>query len=334
MKVEKLPSGSYRVRKMYKGTTYSLVFDTKPSQKEIVEALAAAMQNTTSPSAKSRMTFKTAAKKYIQLKKNIISPSTIREYTGTIQRLSDHFNQMPVSEITAIDVQEEINNLAIGRSPKTIRNYHGFISAVLNTYNPKLILNTTLPPKNKHTPYIPTDQDVHKLLMYAKGSMFEIAIVLACFGLRRSEICALTLDDIEGNYIHINKALVLNQEHKWVIKSTKTPESTRSIWVPDEVIALIHSRKKIYSGWPGSITHYMEKAQDDLGIPRFSIHKLRHYFASVSHTLGIPDSYIMSSGGWKSPNVLTNVYRHALRDKTQEMQKISGEHLKNIVFKP
>ena len=33
MKIEKLPSGSYRIRKMYKGKTYTVIFDYKPTQK-------------------------------------------------------------------------------------------------------------------------------------------------------------------------------------------------------------------------------------------------------------------------------------------------------------
>lgn len=41
MKIEKLPSGSYRIRKMYKGQTYTIVFDHKPTQKEAVQAMAA-----------------------------------------------------------------------------------------------------------------------------------------------------------------------------------------------------------------------------------------------------------------------------------------------------
>ena len=32
MKIEKLPSGSYRIRKMYKGQMYAVVFDEKPTQ--------------------------------------------------------------------------------------------------------------------------------------------------------------------------------------------------------------------------------------------------------------------------------------------------------------
>ncbi len=36
MKIEKLPSGSYRIRKMYKGKSYQIVTDYKPTQKEAI----------------------------------------------------------------------------------------------------------------------------------------------------------------------------------------------------------------------------------------------------------------------------------------------------------
>lgn len=51
--------------------------------------------------------------------------------------------------------------------------------------------------------------------------------------MRRSEICALTLDDIEGDALHIRKAIVLNENNEWVIKTTKTTEGTRDIVIPD-----------------------------------------------------------------------------------------------------
>ena len=40
MKIEKLPSGSYRIRKTYKGQTYTVIFDSKPTQKEAMLAMA------------------------------------------------------------------------------------------------------------------------------------------------------------------------------------------------------------------------------------------------------------------------------------------------------
>ena len=39
MKIEKLKSGSYRIRKMYKGVTYTVVTDYKPTQREAIKLL-------------------------------------------------------------------------------------------------------------------------------------------------------------------------------------------------------------------------------------------------------------------------------------------------------
>lgn len=41
MKIEKLPSRSFRIRKMYKGKMYSVTFEHKPTQKEAMQAMAA-----------------------------------------------------------------------------------------------------------------------------------------------------------------------------------------------------------------------------------------------------------------------------------------------------
>lgn len=330
MKIEKLPSGSFRIRKMYQGKTYTVVTDYKPTQKEALQLLAAELDKV--QESKKRMTFKTAAEQYIETKENVLSPSTIREYTGTVKRLSADFVDKNLSDITAVDIQKEINLHAKTKSSKTVRNYHGFISSVLKTFRPNLTISTTLPQKKKSEPYIPTDEDVKQVIQASVGTNYEIAIMLACYGMRRSEICALTLDDINGNIVTINKAKVLDKNKKWVIKTTKTEDSTREIWIPDELVAKVREKGSIYDGHPNDISDYLDALQTKLGIPHFSVHKLRHYYASMSHSLGIPDVYIMKAGGWKSDNVLKSVYRHAMKDKEFEMQQFAGEYLKDLIF--
>lgn len=330
MKIEKLPSGSFRIRKMYQGKTYTVVTDYKPTQKEALQLLAAELDKV--QESKKRMTFKTAAEQYIETKENVLSPSTIREYIGTVKRLSADFVDKNLSDITAVDIQKEINLHAKTKSPKTVRNYHGFISSVLKTFRPNLTISTTLPQKTKSEPYIPTDEDVKQVIQASVGTNYEIAIMLACYGMRRSEICALTLDDINDNIVTINKAKVLDKNKKWVIKTTKTEDSSREIWIPDELVAKIREKGSIYDGHPNDISDYLDALQTKLGIPHFSVHKLRHYYASMSHSLGIPDVYIMKAGGWKSDNVLKNVYRHAMKDKEFEMQQFAGEYLKDLIF--
>ena len=129
------------------------------------------------------------------------------------------------------------------------------------------------------------------------------------------------MDDLDGNILTIDKALVQSIDNEWVVKSTKTEAGTRSIYLPDDVVALIKERGEIYDGHPNSILIYLQRTQRNLGIPKFSLHKLRHYFASSAHARGIPDQYIMDAGGWKSKYVLGSIYQHAMDDKKKEMQK-------------
>ena len=318
MKIEKLPSGSYRIRKMYKGTTYAVVVDYKPTQKEALQLISAELDKI--KTSAQRMTFQIASERYIEKKSNILSPSTIKGYESVIRSLSEGFRNMNASDITSIDVQTEINNYAKTHSPKSTRNAHGLISAILGMFCPNTVLRTTLPRKESTNEYTPSDSDVKQVLEYAKGTKFEVPLILAMFGMRRSEICALTLDDLDGNTITIDKALVQNVDGEWVIKSTKTEAGTRTLFIPDNVVEIIKKQGMIYNGNPNSILMYLQRVQKKLGIPKFSLHRLRHYFASSAHARGIPDQYIMDAGGWKSKYVLASIYQHAMDDKKKEMQ--------------
>lgn len=330
MKIEKLPSGSYRIRKMYKGNTYTVVFDYKPTQKEAMRAMAAELDKVHVKSE--TMTFRVAAQKYIDSKKNVLSPSTIRGYSGIIRQISDVFLGSNIYDITVLDVQSEINRMAENCSPKTVRNHHGFISAVLGTFRPDLKLNTTLPQKLKADPYIPSDDDVRRILEYANGTEFEIPIILACYGMRRSEICALTLDDLSGDILSITKAKVQNENLEWVIKTTKTTASTREIVIPLEVADKIREKGYVYKGYPGEITKFLTATQKKLGIPLFSVHKLRHYFASKMSAMNIPEEDIMRFGGWETDYVMKGVYRHAMEDKNRDAQRAAADKLGNTLF--
>ena len=85
MKMEKLPSGSYRIRKTYNKKTYTVIVDHKPTQKEAIELMADAMQGVNV--AAHSMTLKQAANHYIDLKRSVLSPSTIRAYVSIVNGL-------------------------------------------------------------------------------------------------------------------------------------------------------------------------------------------------------------------------------------------------------
>lgn len=330
MKIEKLPSGSYRLRKMYKGKMYTVILDYKPTQKEALEAITKEL-NKAKPEDK-MLTFRRAAEEYVSMKRNVLSPRTVKEYSETAKRLPEWFFSLPVSDIGQVQVNRLVNELSKDKSPKTVRNYHGFITAVMGTFNPSLKICTTLPQKVKNKPYTPSQEDVKRILEEVKDTEFEIPITLACYGMRRSEICALTSGDIEGDAVRIDKAMVQDENKNWVVKTTKTTESTRSIIIPRELADKIKDQGYVYRGHPGNITKHLERIEDNLGIPRFPLHKLRHYFASQMSALGVPEADILKMGGWETDHVMKSVYRHSMMDKEEQAKREAAEKLRKTLF--
>lgn len=318
MKIKKLPSGSYNVQKQIDGKRYSLTYNHEPTKKEIEKDVAKLRDRI---SVDKRISFKMAAGSYIGMKEHVLSPSTLRDYNRMTGRLSDRFNMLKIDDITQTDIQIEINRLATEKAPKTVNNIHAFISAVLKTFRPDMVIRTTLPQKVKYEPYTPSTDDIKKLLKATEGTKYEIPFKLGCLGLRRSEVCALNKSDLNGNILTINKALVQDPEDKFIQKTTKTTESTREIYIPDDLAKLILTSDEIYAGYPNSLLKALHTYQDNLGIHRFRFHDLRHFYASYAHSLGMSDADIMASGGWKTDGVMKNVYRHSMEESKQKMQK-------------
>ncbi|WP_157837576.1 site-specific integrase [Kineothrix alysoides] len=240
---------------------------------------------------------------------------------------------MSIYDITQEIIQIAINKEACSHSPKTVRNMHGLLSAVPNVYRPEFHLNTSLPQKVKPKFYIPTDDDVKILLQHVNDEEMMIAILLAAFGpMRRSGICALESTDIKDKIIHVENALVMDENKKWVTKKTKSFAGDRFIPLPDFILEKIKGKKgRIIQINPSQVSDRFIDIQRASGLPHFRFHDLRHYCASIQHAMGIPDAYIMQRGGWGSDAVLKQVYRHALSDQEIKMNNIANTHFSGIM---
>ena len=318
MNIEKLPSGSFRVRKMINGRTISMTFDKKPTQKEIQQELE---RRNVYVNANHEFTFKIASEEYMQSKKNVLSTTTIKNYNSILKNLSDGFKNKKIDTITAMDVQREINDYAATRSPKSVKNASGFIAVVLSMYSPDLRLKTKLPQNIPHEEYIPSKEDIEKVLAYAKGSEYELALKLACFGFRKGELLVITSDSVKDDCVVIDKALAVTEDGTYKVKTTKTESGVRTVCIGKELADEIKKRGCVYEGFPGNILRYLHKAQDAVGVPRFKLHAFRHYYVSMCHAMGIPDVYIIKSIGHRTDTTLKRVYRHEIEQETLRVQK-------------
>lgn len=352
---KRLPSGSWRCQAYSHSVIQTdkngnIIYgkDGKPKKKRIYESFTS---NDTSKRGKIKaeamanefilnrnsdtirnITLREAYIEYVQNRKSILSPSTVREYKRAIRNDFKHLMDLNINDITQAQIQVEINILSSYNSPKTVRNKHGLLSAVMATYRPDFTIKTALPKKVRPDLKTPTDEDVERLLAIVKDTELEIPVLLAAFGpLRRGEICGLKKSDITGNIIHVKRAMVLNDNHEWVLKKPKSYAGDRFIDLPDFIIAkLMACDEQIVTINPSQITNRFMRLIKKNNMPHFRFHDLRHYCASIQHALGIPDSYIMQRGGWGSDAVLKSVYRHTLENKENEMNQKINDHFSKL----
>lgn len=323
-KPKKMPSGKWRVRvydytdsdnkKHYRSFT-------APTRKEVQFLANEYLLNKDSDTYED-MTLKEAYKRYINSKSAVLSPSTIRGYISVSKNSFPKLMNTKLSKLTQYDIQVAVNEISVSFSPKTVRIRYGLLTAVLNMYRPQLRLHTTLPKpqKPKKEYIIPTTAEVNMLLAKA-DERIRVPILLASAGsLRRSEVCALTKEDITDFGVYINKAMVINSQNKYIVKyTTKTKAGTRFVPLPTSIVKELREWK-YFGCTPKDIQRWFKKLRDEVGI-NTTFHKLRHYFASECHANGIPDKYICEIGGWEDVAVLQQIYQHTLKDKQSEFSK-------------
>lgn len=324
MGIEKLKSGNYRIRCFVGGKRISITTDRKPSKAEeailIQEYIQSLKENGQKAIEKKNKTFLDFAEEYIASKEKVLSASTIRGYRADLKGLPESFKDLRFYEIEQHDVTKVVNQMVGDVKPKTIHNRHGFISAVLKEFRPSLVIRTKLPRKENKDIYTPSEAEVKALFQYIendkRAKKYFIPLSLAVMGLRRSEIGALTIKDLsDDNVLTISKAKVLNSNNEWIIqKYTKTEKGNRILPISPQLANAIREQGYIYKGDLNNIYITITNIEKKLGLPSFGIHRLRSYFASKAHALGLPDSVILTLGGWKSDNVMKNIYRKALQE--------------------
>ena len=326
MTIEK-NGNKWRISKQHNGIRYRVSLDYKPTKKE-AELIIAEKIGSEDPTGDRRDTFSRSCEKYIDIKSNVLSPATIRGYKTIMRAISERFMNTKTCDISQELVQKEINVYSATHSAKSTKNLHGFISAVLSVYKPSLRLNTTLPQNVKFDAYTPSESDIKQILDAVKDSPFEIGYRLGCYGLRRGEICALDLGDLEGNFLSITKSKVRNEAGDWVIKPIpKTTGSQRTIFIDDELADMIRDRGFIYKGSPNQLNNHLHILQRRFNLPEFRFHDLRAYYASMAHALGVVDAIIMANGGWTSQNILTRVYKRAIDDQRAAANRQIAAHI-------
>lgn len=351
MKITKTKSGSYRA---------VVYIGTDDTGKRIIRTITGKTKEETRQKANDALdiyknvksfsdTFRSVAKEHMKTNRPVVSPNTYREYVsrfGNIEDVCPWFMDKKIYEITTNDIQLVLNaflkphvvKMKKGAakkpkeyvmdpcSPKTIRNYNGYISAVLK-HRGIVLPSAKMPEKEIPDIYVPSDEEVKAILENVEGEL-SICVRLAAFCLmREGEVCALQLSDIRNRVIHVHADIAYDTDIGMTVKPTpKRSASNRYIECPQSLIDDIMAQGYVTHYSPKTVRKKFKQLLVKSGVHDFRFHDLRHWGASTLHAQGVPDAYIQKRGGWSTDSTLKRIYRHTLADQDKAMTKVANDH--------
>lgn len=328
-KATKLSSGNWRCKAYYtdengKYTSHSFTAETK---KEAEYKAAEFLMDRKHKKKPENNTVGELIDKYLDSRSHILSPSTMVGYRKIRRTAFQELMNTRAGFVTQQMVQSAVNEYAKGRSPKTVLEAYRLLTRVFSAadivIDDKAII---LPQKVKNEIKIPTTEEVKLILEASHDKGIYLPVILAAMlGLRKSEIFALTWEDIDINNarLRINKATVKDEYGEYVLKTTKTEKSTRTLYLPTQVLKALseHSRnEKLINISPDVFDSRYKRLIVKLGM-NYNFHALRHYCASIMLINGIPNKYAMERMGHSTDNMLKQVYQHTYEQTHKQFDK-------------
>lgn len=232
-------------------------------------------------------------------------------------------------------------------NPKTVQQYHRFLSSVLNTAvewqfiscNP---CKKVKPPRaeRREAKYLDDVQIFHLINALKKEPLKYKAMIMLflCSGMRRGELCGLEWRDIDfkNNSVSISKSGLYLPTKGIYNDSLKNKYSERVIYLPSFMIKLLDEyyrqtnsvgTDKIFKGvnglaiHPDSVTGWFGKFIKRNRLPKISIHSLRHTNASLLIASGADIKTVANRLGHSSATTTGNIYAHAIKSADLHISK-------------
>ena len=335
-KGKRLPSGNYRCRvyshtdpdgkRHYKSFTAS-------TKKEAEYMAAEFVMDKEHATDESRWTLGDAIDHYIDLKRPVLSPTTIQGYEYNRRKCFQSLMDTSIDKLTSTTLQKAVNEEIRRVSPKSVRNGYGLISSTLKTYLPDRTFHVRLPSvPRKIRRQLPSPEQVYQAV---KGTRIELAVLLAMWlSFTESEIRGLTKSkSIDGDYITIREVMVVVDRQDVIKEMAKNENRNRRHRMPGRIRELVDEVEGdvIVPLSPSMLLKDLKKCLRAANLPEISFHDLRHINASVMAMLRIPDVYAQERGGWKSDHIMKNVYTEIFSEERERVDGIIDGYFEKFV---
>lgn len=299
-----------------------------------------------------------------EIKGNNVRPNTIRNYKERyFHNIKEYLGKMLLCEVKPLHCQNVLNQMAkenycnstIAQTSTTM--YCFFDSALENEMiakNPVTKAVKCTSGKKSKEKRVLTLEEQKLFLDAVKGSSnYNQYAFLLQTGLRIGELIGLRWSDIDfkKNIVHIRRTMEYRHSvGEWRIGEPKSKSGYRDVPLTEEAIRILrnqqekNSKLKVVSiefadsvflsrkGEPTKNSAYDSKLFyycDKAGIARFSVHTLRHTFATRCIEAGIRPKTLQEILGHSNLSITMNLYVHVTEDeKEKEMKKL--EHIYNV----
>ena len=264
-----------------------------------------------------------------------VSKNTMAFYEQGFAIVCDAIGQMKPTQPTAMLLQDFINaHLDTPRKCKTVcqclsilYNYMERVDLIDNNIYRKLKIPQYTP---KETPYYDLKQykQLLKAILDCDSPIYTPVLLMGGLGLRPSEALALTNDDIHGNILQIDKAVVYvkrkNQKLYLDTGDTKTEKSVRAFPLEDSFIKEIFRYKTAHhidspylcvtqdgkQLLERMFARHLKKILLDYGLPHIAPYGLRHTFGQIQKSVKTDIYTISRLMGHSNIGTTTRTYFH------------------------
>ena len=299
-----------------------------------------------------------------------LKQNTYNGYTVNIRHLKEGLGHVKIKDITSELIEDfyitklETGNLATGGplAPRSIQYIHRNFSAALSYAVKKKYLNSNpcltaeMVAIEKRFVRICTSEEFDALLIDTAGTELEIPVLLALsFGMRRGEILGLRWSDVafDRNMIHINGQLAQTPSGI-AITSPKSATSKRPLPLVPRVSKALKAHKFLQdqlkqeesssyanhdlicchaNGTPILPDYFSQAFRRFTDLHHFShlrFHDLRHTFASLALSNGVPMAVVSSLLGHSSISITVDIYGHITDDAKSSAVEIVFDAISSL----
>lgn len=248
-----------------------------------------------------------------------------------------------------------------GLSSTTVRHIHALLHCILKAavklqiirHNPA---DAAEAPRMKCAePVVFTGEQVAKMLTEARNTPHYAPLLLAITtGMRRGEIYGLRWQDVdlEKGLITVRQTISYTPRDGIFFKAPKTAHSRRQIPLPRITVEALRehriqqAKRKLILGagyhdldlvfdrgdgqphHPDSLSSWLPEFLEKIGLPRLTLHQLRHTHASLLLQEGVNPKVIQERLGHSSINITMDIYGH-LMPSMQEQAALKIEEAIN-----